>query len=92
MSELKYLNHYPHQTQEQVRKLIKADKLSSHLLNKYPSPHRMKSDKVLFGYVNELKNDFIKKSSPLSKVVYDGKIKHPLEAGKSKRKGLLNWK
>ncbi len=74
MRELKYLNHYPKQTREQVHKLIKADKLSAHLLNKYPSPHTMKSDKALFIYVNELKNDFIKKSASLSKVVFDGKI------------------
>ena len=34
----------------------------------------MKTDKALFSYTNELKNDFIKKSAPLSKVLYDGKI------------------
>jgi len=74
MKELKYLKHYPQQTQEQVHHLIKADKLASHLLKKYPNSHSIKSDKNLFSYANELKNEFIKKSSPLSKVVYDGKI------------------
>ena len=74
MKELKYLKHYPQQTQEQVHQLIKADKLASHLLKKYPLSHSMKSDKNLFSYVTELKNEFIKKSSPLSKVTYDGKI------------------
>ena len=74
MKELKYLKHYPQQTQDQVHKLIKAQKLSSHLLKKYPLGHTMKSDKNLFFYVTELKNEFIKKSSPLSKVTYDGKI------------------
>ena len=74
MKKLKYLNHYPSQIQEQVLNLIKADNLSLHLLKKYPSSHSMKSDKALFTYVNELKNNFIKKSSPLSKVLYDGKI------------------
>jgi len=74
MKDLKYLNHYPQQTKDQVRKLIEANKLSSYLLNKYPSSHNIKSDKNLFNYVNDLKNEFIKKSPPLSKVVYDGKI------------------
>ncbi|MEA2098715.1 MAG: YgjP-like metallopeptidase domain-containing protein [Campylobacterota bacterium] len=74
MKELKYLNHYPQQTKEQVHKLIKADKLASHLLKKYPTSHSIKSDKNLFSYATELKNEFIKKSSPLSKVLYDGKI------------------
>ncbi len=74
MKELKYLNHYPPQTKEQVQRLIKAGKLASHLLNKYPSSHNMKNDKALFSYVNDLKNEYIKKASPLSKVLYDGKI------------------
>ena len=74
MKELKYLNHYPVQTKEQVRKLIDSGNLGKHLLKKYPIPHSMKSDKTLFEYTNNLKNDFIKKSSPLSKVLYDGKI------------------
>ena len=74
MKELKYLNHYPTQTKEQVHRLIKAGKLSAHLLKKYPSSHSMKNDKILFSYVNGLKNDYLKKASPLSKVIYDGKI------------------
>lgn len=74
MKELKYLNHYPVNVKEQVYKLIKADKLSLHLLNKYPKPHAIKNDKVLFSYVSDIKNEYIKKSAPLSKTVYDGKI------------------
>ncbi|MDB2562605.1 DUF45 domain-containing protein [Sulfurimonas sp.] len=74
MKKLKYLNHYPKQTQEQVLKLIEADKLSSYLLGKYPSSHSMKNDKALFSYTIDLKNEFMKKSPPLSKVIYDGKI------------------
>jgi len=74
MKKLKYLSHYPQQTQEQVYKLIQADKLSTHLLNKYPSSHKMKNDKVLFNYTTDLKNQYLKKSAPLSKVIYDGKI------------------
>ncbi|WP_294962836.1 YgjP-like metallopeptidase domain-containing protein [Sulfurimonas sp.] len=74
MKELKYLNHYPAGVREQVSQLIKADKLSAHLLKKYPRAHDKKSDKKLFSYANDLKNEFIKKASPLSKVIYDGKI------------------
>jgi hypothetical protein len=74
MKELKYLNHYPAQTKEQVKKLIDSGNLAKHLLKKYPIPHAIKSDKTLFEYANNLKTVFLKKSSPLSKVVYDGKI------------------
>lgn len=74
MRELKYLKHYPKQTLEQVHKLIDSGGLKKHLLNKYPNPHAIKSDKTLFNYAMDLKNEYIKKTAPLSKVVYDGKI------------------
>ena len=74
MKKLKYLNHYPLGVQEQVHKLIESDKLSSHLLKKYPASHNMKNDKALFSYTMSIKNEYIKKSAPLSKTIYDGKI------------------
>ena len=74
MNSLKYLNHYPEETKKAVLELIKAGKLSAYLLNKYPIPHTMKNDKALFSYAMDLKSEFIKKSQPLSKVLYDGKI------------------
>lgn len=74
MDSLKYLNHYPEVTKNQVLGLIKQDKLKEHLVSKYPNSHVVKNDKALFSYVNELKNTHMKKVAPLSKVVYDGKI------------------
>jgi len=72
--KLKYLNHYPASVKNQVLELIKKDKLSSHLLNKYKNTHTFKNDKSLFYYTNDLKNSYMKKVAPLSKVIYDGKI------------------
>jgi len=74
VKKLKYLAHYPPSVQEQVRKLIDADKLAAHLLKKYPKPHTMKNDKALFAYTIDRKNEYMKKSPPLSKTIYDGKI------------------
>ena len=74
MKKLKYLSHYPKAVQEQVFQLINADKLSTHLLKKYPKPHTLKNDKALFSYTMDIKNEYIKKSPPLSKTIYDGKI------------------
>ena len=74
MKELKYLNHYPEQIKAQVRKLIEKDELQKHLLKKYPLPHTIKNDKALFIYTMDIKNRYIKKSAPLSKTIYDGKI------------------
>lgn len=74
MKELKYLSHYPQQVQSQVAELIESQKLSKYLLNKYPTSHMLKNDKTLFSYAIDLKNEHMKKSLPLSKVMYDGKI------------------
>ncbi|MEA3371721.1 MAG: YgjP-like metallopeptidase domain-containing protein [Campylobacterota bacterium] len=74
MKKLKYLNYYPSNVQEQVHQLINADKLSKYLLEKYPNPHTVTDDKKLFSYVSDIKNEYIKKSAPLSKALYDGKI------------------
>ncbi|MFA6137198.1 MAG: YgjP-like metallopeptidase domain-containing protein [Sulfurimonas sp.] len=74
MGSLKYLNHYNEQTKAEVHRLVNEDKLGLHLLNKYKTSHSIKNDKALFAYVNNLKNEHLKKSPPLSKVLYDGKI------------------
>ncbi len=71
---IKYLNHYPQTVKEQVQKLIDTDNLKNHILKKYPSAHSYKTDKTLFNYTIDLKNSYMKKSAPLSKVIYDGKI------------------
>lgn len=74
MNTLKYLNHYPAQVKMQVHALIEKQALSKHLLKKYPSSHTITSDKALFSYVSAIKEASMKKSSPLSKTEYDGKI------------------
>jgi len=74
MSELKYIKHYHPDTQAQVQTLIKEDKLSAYLLKKYPKAHDLKTDKALFSYINQYKNEHMKKSPPLSKALYDGKV------------------
>ena len=70
---LKYLSHYPQNLQEQIKELIEKEKLSNYLLNKYPTKHEFQTDKALYAYTNEYKNQYLKKFT-LSKVIYDGKI------------------
>ncbi len=74
MKELKYLNHYHPNIRTEVIKLIDSGKLREHLLKKYPLAHSIKNDKSLFVYMQDIKNSFMKKSPPLSKTIYDGKI------------------
>lgn len=72
--KLKYLEHYPEHIKEQVSQLIAQDKLKSYILNKYKKSHEYKTDKAIYDYAIDIKNEFLKKSLPLSKVIYDGKI------------------
>lgn len=74
MDSLKYINHYPQATKNQVLELIKKEKLAQHLTKKYPSSHSIKTDKALFTYINELKNAHMKNVATLSKALYDSKI------------------
>ena len=75
MSEtLKYLSAYSPSVQQQVQRLIDEQRLSDFLLKKYPSPHEITNDGALRDYVMAMKSQFMRKSGPLSKVVYDNKI------------------
>jgi predicted metal-dependent hydrolase len=71
---LKYIAHYPESLVSQVRDLIKEKKLGIFLKQKYPEKHTLQTDKALYDFTIDLKNEFMKKSPPLSKVLYDGKI------------------
>ena len=74
MSTLKYLLSYPDDVQAQVEQLLQQNKLRSFLLKRYPEPHNIANDKSLRDYAFELKNRYLKSSSPLCKVIYDGKL------------------
>lgn len=70
-TDLKYLAHYPQHLQEQVRQLIAENRVESLLQKKYPTPHQIRSDQALYDYVMGLKNQYLRSSLPLSKIIYD---------------------
>jgi len=72
---LKYLNGYDAKLQEQIQTLIEQDKLGEYLLSRYKETHSHRSDKSLYSYVMGLKNEHMKSSSPIAKVIYDTKIR-----------------
>jgi UTP pyrophosphatase len=74
MHELNYLVGYSEKITSQVHLLINENKLGSVLLNKYPSAHDIRTDKALYDFAVAIKNEFLRKSQPLSKVLYDCKI------------------
>ena len=74
MKELKYLKEYQKHLIEGVETMIKKNKLKVYILNNYPKGHKIVNDKMLYSYVMEIKNEYLKKGDPISKVVYDSKI------------------
>jgi len=81
MKVLQYVAHYPANIVQQVESLITQNKLKNYLLNRYPHKHTINNERALYTYVQDFKKRYVKKSSPLGKVVYDPKlqlIKHAL--------------
>ncbi len=70
-----YLSGYPETLQAQVAELVATGKLKDYLLQRYPEPHDMTTDKALYQYVTDLKQQHMRHAMPLSKVQYDNKIK-----------------
>lgn len=54
--------------------MLAQETLSKYLLSKYPTAHNIVNDKALRAFVMNLKNQYLKKSSPLSKIQFDDKI------------------
>ena len=72
---MKYLAGYPAPLLEQVRQLIAEDRLGALLGQRYPDGvHDIQTDRALYGYVSELKGEFMRKAEPLSKVMFDNKL------------------
>lgn len=71
---LKYLHHYPQSVLAKIQQLITEERLGSWLLAKYPERHSVRNNKALYDYTITLKNQYLRKSPPLNKVMFDGKI------------------
>lgn len=71
---LRYIANYAPELKAQVQSMIDKKTLSEYLTKKYPEPHSIGSDKALRDFVMDLKNQYMRKSAPLSKIVFDNKI------------------
>lgn len=71
---LPYLSGYPEEFQAKVRALLDSGELLVRLEARYPGVSSVQNDGSLRQYVLELKNEYLKRSSPLSKVCFDDKI------------------
>lgn len=69
-----YLAGYSPELQQQASELIDTGKLPSYLRKRYREKHSVASSKALYQYTLALKNTYLKKSAPISKVEYDDRI------------------
>jgi predicted metal-dependent hydrolase len=71
---LRYIAGYSTDLKAQVQAMIDNNSLDQYLAKKYPQQHNIGNDKALRDYVMNIKNQYLRKSAPLSKIAFDNKI------------------
>lgn len=74
MTALKYLQAYPAALQDQVRQMIDQDRLGDYLNQRYPDKHSVQSDKALYAYALELKQEYLRNAPAIDKVLFDNRL------------------
>ncbi|QHC98812.1 metal-dependent hydrolase [Pseudomonas sp. R84] len=74
MTVLKYLQAYPAQLQDQVRQLIAEERLGEYLNQRYSGPHDVQSDKALYSYALDLKQEYLRNAPAIDKVLFDNRL------------------
>lgn len=72
---MKYLLAYSDEIRKQVSQLMVENKLAELLLRKYKTVHEIKTDRALYGYIFDIKDNFIKNAQMPSKVMFDNDIR-----------------
>ncbi|WP_183362317.1 M48 family metallopeptidase [Geomonas limicola] len=71
---LRYLAGYSEKVLDQVRELVAQGRLGEVLSRRYPAAHVIRTDRALYDFTLGLKNQYLRSSSPLGKVLYDTRI------------------
>lgn len=72
---LNVIQGYPENIVSQVRKLLTNGEFISWFQKRYPEmQHEIQNDKALYDYVISIKNQYLRKTGPIAKVLYDNKI------------------
>lgn len=74
MNPLKYLQAYPATLQDQVRKLIAEQRLGDYLQQRYSARHAIQSDKALYAFAQELKQEHLRNAPNIDKVLFDNRL------------------
>ena len=72
--DLPYLRGYSEKIQDQVRDLIRENRLAEYIASRYPDKHDIQTDKALFQYVSDIKQQYLKNASSIDKVLYDNRL------------------
>lgn len=71
---LKYLQHYPPTLQDKIRLLLNQNMLGEYIKQRYPQLHTIQTDKALYQYSNDIKQEFLRNVPLLDKVHYDSRL------------------
>ncbi|MDX5371684.1 MAG: M48 family metallopeptidase [Pseudomonadaceae bacterium] len=74
MTPFKYLQGYPQHLQQQVLQMVAENRLGDYLSRRYPNRHQVQSDKALYGYTVELKQEYLRSAPAIDKVLYDNRL------------------
>jgi hypothetical protein len=69
-----YLIGYSEEIKRQVHLLVGQNKLSEILLKKYSTSHNIRTDKALYDYIFDLKDNFIKSAPNPAKIIFDNDL------------------
>ncbi len=54
--------------------MVSEDRLGDYLDRRYPNRHQVQSDKALYGYTVELKQEYLRSAPAIDKVLYDNRL------------------
>ena len=71
---LSYLRGYAPDTVAQVAKLFAEQRSGAWLLQRHPQGHGLRTDRALFQYVQDLRQEYLRGADAVSKVCFDNKL------------------
>lgn len=70
-----YLRGYPLALVDEVRRLIDQDRLAPLMLRRYPRAHTVRTDRVLYDYVQQLRSAHLRNTVAPGRVAYDNNVR-----------------
>lgn len=80
MSAWKHINGAPQEWIDPIKALWEKKQLGKYLLKKYPEKHSVVNDKMLFKYMESLRQEYMKRSPQISKASFNGKLDYAYRA------------